>query len=59
MEFEKAYEKFLNGTASPEEIEFVVEYGSIENAPRLRLYIREHASLICSANAVSQLAALA
>ena len=23
MEFEKAYEKFLNGTASPEEIEFV------------------------------------
>ena len=45
--------------ATPEEIEFVVEYGSIENAPRLRLYIREHASLICSANAVSQLAALA
>ena len=23
MDFEKAYEKFLNGTASPEEVEFV------------------------------------
>lgn len=45
--------------ATPEEIEFVVEYGSLENASRLRLYIREHASLICPTNAVAQLAALA
>ena len=45
--------------STPEEIEFVIEYGSWENASRLRLYIREHAALICSANAIAQMAALA
>ena len=43
----------------PEELDFIVEYGSIENALILRLYIREHASLICSPNAVRELGYLA
>ena len=45
--------------STPEELDFIVEYGSIENATMLRLYIREHASLICSQNAVSELGRLA
>ena len=42
----------------PDELEFIVEYGSIENASMLRLYIREHAKAICESNAVTQLAQL-
>ena len=45
--------------STPEELDFIVEYGSIENASLLRLYIREHAALICSQNAVGELAKLA
>lgn len=45
--------------STPEELDFIVEYGSIENAAMLRLYIREHATLICSQNAVTELARLA
>lgn len=41
--------------SSPEELDFVSEYGSIENASLLRLYIREHARLICTPNAIQTL----
>ena len=44
--------------STPEELDFLVEYGSIENASILRLYIREHASLISSPNAIAQLGIL-
>ena len=44
--------------STPEELDFIVEYGTVENAAHLRLYIREHASLI-SDNAIVQLSALA
>lgn len=44
--------------SSPEELDFVLEYGSIENASMLRLYIREHAKLICTPNAVHTLSDL-
>ena len=43
----------------PEEIDFLSEYGILENAPQLRLYIREHAAPICSEGAISRMAALA
>lgn len=45
--------------STPEELDFIVEYGSIENASLLRLYIREHAALICSQNAIRELGCLA
>ena len=44
--------------STPEELDFIVEYGTVENAAHLRLYIREHASLI-SDRAIAQLSALA
>ncbi len=43
----------------PEELDFVVEYGSIENASILRVYIREHAAPIASCDAIEKLGALA
>ena len=42
----------------PPELEFLVEYGNLENAAILRLYIYEHASLVAKPNAARQLAAL-
>ena len=42
----------------PPQLEFLVEYGSLENAAALRLYICEHASLIAAPNAVHRLAEL-
>ena len=42
----------------PEALDFVVEYGSIENADALRTYIREHGRLICQSNAISKLGSL-
>ncbi len=42
----------------PEELDFIVEYGSVENVALLRLYIREHAAPICQANAIETLANL-
>ena len=45
--------------STPEELDFLVEYGQIENASVLRIYIREHASVICDGNAVARLALLA
>lgn len=43
--------------STPEELDFIVEYGSLENASLLRLYVREHATLLCT-GAVEQLAKL-
>ncbi len=59
-----AYFLFLSILSSspfslPEELDFIVEYGSIENASILRLYIREHATLISAPCAVRDLAELA
>lgn len=43
----------------PDELNFILEYGRVENAAMLKLYIREHGSVICSGNAVACLSALA
>ena len=45
--------------ATPEELYFVVEYGSIENASQLRLYLAEHGTVICAEDAVGTLGAIA
>ena len=45
--------------STPEELDFLVEYGQLENATWLRTYIKEHASIICDGNAVARLASLA
>ena len=42
----------------PEELSFLTEYGRTENAAMLRIYFREHGSLICKGNAVELLGAL-
>ncbi len=42
----------------PEELAFLAEYGKTENAAMLRIYFREHGSLICRGNAVELLGAL-
>jgi len=42
----------------PEELSFLTEYGKTENAAILRIYFREHGSLICKGNAVELLGAL-
>ena len=42
----------------PEELDFLTEYGKIENAALLRLYIREHATPIASPNAIQTLGRL-
>lgn len=43
----------------PEELGFLVEYGEIENASVIRVYIREHGTPICAPDAVERLARLA
>ncbi len=48
----------LSPFSTPEELDFILEYGAPENAPQLRLYIREHAKSICNDNAVCRLAQL-
>ena len=45
--------------ATPEELYFVVEYGSIENAAQLRLYLAEHGTVLCAEDAVATLGAIA
>jgi negative regulator of genetic competence, sporulation and motility len=45
--------------AMPEELYFVVEYGSIENAAQLRLYLSEHGAVVCSEDAVGTLGVIA
>ncbi len=48
----------LSPFSTPEELDFILEYGTSQNAPQLRLYIREHAKSICNDNAVCKLAQL-
>lgn len=43
----------------PEELDFLAEYGSVENAARLKLYIEEHGRVFCPSSAVETLGALA
>ena len=45
--------------AMPEELYFVVEYGSIENAAQLRLYLAEHGAVVCAEDAVGTLGVIA
>ena len=45
--------------ATPEELYFVVEYGSIENASQLKLYLAEHGAVVCAEDAVGTLGAIA
>ena len=42
----------------PKELNFIVEYGSIENATVLRLYLREYGETICKEDAIGHLGAL-
>ena len=42
----------------PDELAFIVEYGSIENASGTRLYLREHGAPICKEHAVEELSRL-
>jgi negative regulator of genetic competence, sporulation and motility len=44
--------------ATPEELYFIVEYGSIENASQLRLYLAEHGTTVCATDAVGTLGAI-
>ena len=41
-----------------DELSFISEYGTRENAERLRLYISEHATCICNSDAIRQLGVL-
>ena len=49
---------FHNAYAPPDSLSFITEYGSFENADRLRLYISEHAACICERKAVQTLGVL-
>ena len=42
----------------PDEIGFVIEYGSIENVSAIKIYILEHGSPICQQNAIARLSQL-
>jgi negative regulator of genetic competence, sporulation and motility len=42
----------------PDELGFVPEYGYWENPSFLKQYVKEHGQLLCSPNAVEQLAGL-
>ena len=44
--------------ATPEELYFVVEYGRLENAAQLRLYLSEHGAVVCAEDAVGTLGAI-
>ncbi|MBQ9773300.1 MAG: adaptor protein MecA [Clostridia bacterium] len=43
----------------PEELQFLSEYGTIENSSLLKIYLAEHGQILCSENAVYQLGVLA
>lgn len=45
--------------ATPEELYFVVEYGRLENAAQLRLYLSEHGEVVCAEDAIGTLGAIA
>ena len=58
------YYLFINTFASspfatPEELYFIVEYGHLENAAQLRLYLAEHGAVVCAEDAVGTLGAIA
>ena len=42
----------------PDEIGFVIEYGSIENVSAIKIYILEHGSPICQQDAIAKLSQL-
>ncbi len=44
---------------TPDEWNFISEYGAVENAALLKLYILEHGSILCPDSAVQRLAELA
>ena len=44
---------------TPEELGFLTEYGTQESNSILRIYIREHATVICAEGAIAALSALA
>ena len=46
----------ISSYAPLDEYSFILEYGTYENAESLRLYIREHGSVICESGAVERLA---
>lgn len=48
----------MGGYAPLDELSFISEYGTSENAERLRLYISEHATCLCAADAVGKLGVL-
>jgi negative regulator of genetic competence, sporulation and motility len=61
---QNAYFLILTVTSSspfslPDELDFLVEYGTLQNPSTLLLYIREHATLIRSSDAISVLGELA
>ncbi len=43
---------------TPDELNFITEYGSIENCNLLKLYLLEHGNMICGENAIHQLGSL-
>ena len=43
----------------PEELEFIAEYGTVEDPVRLKPYVLEHGTLLCDRDAVGILSALA
>ena len=45
--------------STPEELQFILEYGILQSAAEIRLYIREHGSVICEKNAVDTLSSRA
>ncbi len=45
--------------ATPEELYFVVEYGRLENAAQLRLYLSEHGAVVCAEDAIGTLGTIA
>ena len=45
--------------STPDELGFITEYGTLENAALLRIYLSEHGRVLCAENAVYQLGALA
>ena len=44
--------------STPDEMNFIVEYGHIENVNLLKLYLCEHGATVCAENAVHQLGKL-
>ena len=57
-----SYYLYINGVrgfSTPEELEFMSEFGEKQDAECLRAYINEHAKTICEEDAIKTLGALA